>query len=68
MTIRRAINALDSNHDSAVSQLTTDIANSFRYTTISGDTGSDAVDSASGSLAIVGDTSLSTTVSGNSFL
>jgi hypothetical protein len=65
MTIRRAINALDSNHDSAVSQLTTDIANSFRYTTISGDTGSDAVDSASGSLAIVGDTSLSTTVSGN---
>ena len=65
MTIRRAINALDSNHDSAVSQLTTDIANSFRYTTISGDTGSDTVDSASGSLAIVGDTSLSTTVSGN---
>ena len=65
MTIRRAINALDSNHDSAISQLTTDIANSFRYTTISGDTGSDTVDSASGSLAIVGDTSLSTTVSGN---
>ena len=65
MTIRRAINALDSNHDSATTQLRTDIANSFRYTTISGDTGSDTVDSASGSLAIVGDTSLSTTVSGN---
>ena len=65
MTVRRALNKLDSNHDSAISQLTTDIANSFRYTTISGDTGSDAVDSASGSLAIVGDTSLSTTVSGN---
>ena len=65
VTVKRALNALDSNHDSAVSQLTTDIANSFRYTTISGDTGSDAVDSASGSLAIVGDTSLSTTVSGN---
>ena len=65
MTIRRAINALDSNHDSATTQLRTDIANSFRYQTISGDTGSDTVDSASGSLAIVGDTSLSTTVSGN---
>ena len=65
MTIRRAINALDSNHDSATTQLRTDIANSFRYTTITGDTGSDTVDSASGSLAIVGDTSLSTTVSGN---
>ena len=65
MTIRRAINALDSNHDSATTQLRTDIANSFRYQTISGDTGSDTVDSASGSLAIVGDTSLSTSVSGN---
>ena len=65
MTIRRAINALDSNHDSATTQLRTDIANSFRYTTITGDTGSDTVDSASGSLAIVGDTSLSTSVSGN---
>ena len=65
MTIRRAINALDSNHDSATTQLKTDIANSFRYQTISGDTGSDTVDSASGSLAIVGDTSLSTTISGN---
>ena len=55
MTVRRAINKLDSNHDSAISQLTTDIANSFRYTTISADTGSDTVDSAGGSIAIVGD-------------
>ena len=44
MTIRRAINALDSNHDSATTQLRTDIANSFRYQTISGDTGSDTVE------------------------
>jgi len=68
MTIRRAINALDSNHDSATTQLRTDIANSFRYTTISGDTGSDTVDSASGSLAIVGDGIIQTTMSGNRLL
>ena len=64
-TVKGAINELESNHDSAVGQLKTDIGNVFRYQTISGDTGSDTVDSASGSLAIVGDTSLSTTVSGN---
>ena len=68
MTIRRAINALDSNHDSAISQLTTDIANSFRYTTISADTGSDTVDSASGSFAIVGDGIIQTSISGNRLL
>ena len=68
MTIRRAINALDSNHDSATTQLRTDIANSFRYQTISGDTGSDTVDSASGSLAIVGDGIIQTTMSGNRLL
>ena len=68
MTIRRAINALDSNHDSATTQLRTDIANSFRYTTISADTGSDTVDSASGSLAIVGDGIIQTTMSGNRLL
>ena len=68
MTIRRAINALDSNHDSAISQLTTDIANSFRYTTISADTGSDTVDSAGGSIAIVGDGIIQTTMSGNRLL
>lgn len=68
MTIRRAINALDSNHDSAVSQLTTDIANSFRYTTISADTGSDTVDSAAGSIAIVGDGIIQTSISGNRLL
>jgi len=64
-TVKGAINELESNHDSAVGQLKTDIGNVFRYQTISGDTGSDTVDSANGSLAIVGDTSLSTTVSGN---
>ena len=68
MTIRRAINALDSNHDSAISQLTTDIANSFRYTTISADTGSDTVDSAAGSIAIVGDGIIQTSISGNRLL
>ena len=67
MTIRRAINALDSNHDSATTQLRTDIANSFRYTTISGDM-SDTVDSANGSLAIVGDGIIQTTMSGNRLL
>ena len=68
MTIRRTINALDSNHDSAISQLTTDIANSFRYTTISADTGSDTVDSAAGSIAIVGDGIIQTSISGNRLL
>ena len=68
MTVRRALNKLDSNHDSAVSQLTTDIANSFRYTTISADTGSDTVDSASGSIAIVGDGIIQTSISGNRLL
>ena len=68
MTIRRAINALDSNHDSAVAQLKTDIANSFRYTTISADTGSDTVDSASGSIAVVGDGIIQTSISGNRLL
>ena len=67
MTIRRAINALDSD-DSATTQLRTDIANSFRYTTITGDTGSDTVDSANGSLAIVGDGIIQTTMSGNRLL
>ena len=65
MTIRRAINALDSNHDSAVTQLKIDIGNVFRYQTISGDTGSDTVDSANGSIAIVGDGIIQTTMSGN---
>ena len=68
MTIRRAINALDSNHDSATTQLRTDIANSFRYQTISGDTGSDTVDSANGAIAIVGDGIIQTTMSGNRLL
>ena len=68
MTVRRALNKLDSNHDSAISQLTTDIANSFRYTTISADTGSDTVDSASGSIAIVGDGIIQTSISGNRLL
>tara|TARA_B100000212_G_scaffold77193_1_gene54713 strand:+ start:60 stop:1517 length:1458 start_codon:yes stop_codon:yes gene_type:complete len=68
MTIRRAINALDSNHDSAVTQLKTDIGNVFRYQTISGDTGSDTVDSANGSIAIVGDGIIQTTMSGNRLL
>ena len=68
VTIRRALNALDSNHDSAISQLTTDIANSFRYTTISADTGSDTVDSASGSIAVVGDGIIQTSISGNRLL
>jgi len=68
MTVRRALNKLDSNHDSAISQITTDIANSFRYTTISADTGSDTVDSASGSIAIVGDGIIQTTMSGNRLL
>ena len=64
-TVKGAINELESNHDSAVGQLKTDIGNVFRYQTITGDTGTDTIDSANGSLAIVGDTSLSTTVSGN---
>tara|TARA_B100001989_G_scaffold250576_1_gene227947 strand:- start:625 stop:2103 length:1479 start_codon:yes stop_codon:yes gene_type:complete len=68
VTIRRALNALDSNHDSAISQIQTDIANSFRYTTISADTGSDTVDSANGSIAIVGDGIIQTTISGNRLL
>ena len=68
MTIRRAINALDSIHDSAVTQLKTDIGNVFRYQTISGDTGSDTVDSANGSIAIVGDGIIQTTMSGNRLL
>ena len=68
MTVRRALNKLDSNHDSAVSQLTTDIANSFKYTTISADTGSDTVDSAGGSIAIVGDGIIQTSISGNRLL
>ena len=68
VTIKRALNALDSNHDSAISQLTTDIANSFRYTTISADTGSDTVDSASGSIAVVGDGIIQTSISGNRLL
>ena len=68
MTVKRALNALDSNHDSAISQLTTDIANSFRYTTISADTGSDTVDSAGGSIAIVGDGIIQTSISGNRLL
>ena len=68
MTIRRAINALDSNHDSAVTQLEIDIGNVFRYQTISGDTGSDTVDSANGSIAIVGDGIIQTTMSGNRLL
>ena len=68
MTIRRAINALDSNHDSAVTQLKIDIGNVFRYQTISGDTGSDTVDSANGSIAIVGDGIIQTTMSGNRLL
>ncbi len=68
MTVKRAINALDSNHDSAVAQLKTDIGNVFRYQTISGDTGSDTVDSANGSIAIVGDGIIQTTMSGNRLL
>ena len=68
VTIRRALNALDSNHDSAISQIQTDIANSFRYTTISADTGSDTVDSASGSIAVVGDGIIQTSISGNRLL
>jgi len=64
-TVKGAINELESNHDSAVGQLKTDIGNVFRYQTITGDTGTDTIDSANGSLAIVGDTSLSTSVSGN---
>ena len=42
--------------------------NSFRYTTITGDTGSDTVDSANGSLAIVGDGIIQTSISGNRLL
>jgi hypothetical protein len=67
-TVKGAINELESNHDSAISQIQTDIANSFRYTTISADTGSDTVDSASGSIAIVGDGIIQTTMSGNRLL
>ena len=54
-TVKGAINELESKHDSAVAQSKTNIANVFRYQTISGDTGSDTVDSANGSIAIVGD-------------
>ena len=68
MTVRRALNKLDSNLDSASTELRTDIANSFRYTTISADTGSDTVDSASGSIAIVGDGIIQTSISGNRLL
>ena len=68
MTVRRALNKLDSNLDSASTELRTDIANSFRYTTISADTGSDTVDSAGGSIAIVGDGIIQTSISGNRLL
>ena len=68
MTVRRALNKLDSNLDSASTELRTDIANSFRYTTISADTGSDTVDSASGSIAVVGDGIIQTSISGNRLL
>ena len=67
-TVKGAINELESNHDSAVSQSKTNIANVFRYQTISGDTGSDTVDSANGSIAIVGDGIIQTTMSGNRLL
>lgn len=67
-TVKGAINELESNHDSAVAQLKTDIGNVFRYQTISGDTGSDTVDSANGSIAIVGDGIIQTTMSGNRLL
>ena len=67
-TVKGAINELESNHDSAVGQLKTDIGNVFRYQTISGDTGSDTVDSANGSIAIVGDGIIQTTMSGNRLL
>ena len=68
MTVRRALNKLDSNLDSASTELRTDIANSFRYTTISADTGSDTVDSAGGSIAVVGDGIIQTSISGNRLL
>ena len=68
MTLRRALNKLDSNLDSASTELRTDIANSFRYITISADTGSDTVDSAGGSIAIVGDGIIQTSISGNRLL
>ena len=67
-TVKGAINELESNHDSAVAQSKTNIANVFRYQTISGDTGSDTVDSANGSIAIVGDGIIQTTMSGNRLL
>ena len=67
-TVKGAINELESNHDSAVAQSITNIANVFRYQTISGDTGSDTVDSANGSIAIVGDGIIQTTMSGNKLL
>ena len=67
-TVKGAINELESNHDSAVAQLKTDIGNVFRYQTISGDTGSDTVDSANGAIAIVGDGIIQTTMSGNRLL
>ena len=67
-TVKGAINELESNHDSAVAQSITNIANVFRYQTISGDTGSDTVDSANGSIAIVGDGIIQTTISGNRLL
>ena len=67
-TVKGAINELESNHDSAVAQSITNIANVFRYQTISGDTGSDTVDSANGSIAIVGDGIIQTSISGNRLL
>ena len=67
-TVKGAINELELNHDSAVGQLKTDIGNVFRYQTISGDTGSDTVDSANGAIAIVGDGIIQTTMSGNRLL
>ena len=68
MTVRRALNKLDSNLDSASTELRTDIANSFRYTTISADVGSDTVDSAGGSIAVIGDGIIQTSISGNRLL
>ena len=69
-TVKGAINELESNCHvhSAVAQSKTNIANVFRYQTISGDTGSDTVDSANGSIAIVGDGIIQTTMSGNRLL
>ena len=68
MTIRSAINALDSNHDSAISQLRTDIANSFRYTTISGILEVILSIVQMVHLQVVGDGIIQTTISGNRLL